>query len=186
MSGSVDLELARWIADHRSSPLTRVCQALEHVGESPALFVVPVVATLAAFVALNLWSELPRLAVAMVVTVAVTGTMKERLGRPRPPADLALTTLHGPAMPSSHAVLTSSILVVVLMLWPWTSRRARLVVAIAGTAGCLLIGAAMIYLGGHWLSDVLVGWALGAVLTGGTMLLWTRIGLPGGRRRVVA
>lgn len=186
MSDSLDLELARWVADNRSAPLTRVCQALEHVGESPALFVVPVMATLAAFAALKLWSELPRLVVAMFVTVAVTGTMKERLGRPRPPADLAVSTLHGPAMPSSHAVLTASILVVVVMLWPWTSGRARLVVAVAGAAGCLVIGTAMIYLGGHWLSDVLVGWTLGAVLTGGTMLLWTRLGLPGARRRGVA
>lgn len=169
------------MADHRSGTVTRVCRFLEHLGESPAFVVVPAVAGLIVVVLFKLWWELPRLAAALFVTVAVTGTMKHRIDRPRPPADLALTVIHGPGMPSSHAVLTSSFLIAVVMIPPWTSRRARLVVTLLGAVGCVVVGAAMIYLGGHWLSDVLVGWALGLVLTGGVVWLWQRCGLPGAR-----
>lgn len=182
MTDSLDLEIAEWMSDHRSAAVTRVCRLLEDVGESTEFFVVLAVAGLAAVAILKLWSDLPCLAAALFVTVAVSGTMKGRIDRPRPPADLALTTLHGAAMPSSHAVITSSVLIAVVMIPPWTSRRARLLVMVAGAVGCFAAGAAMVYLGGHWLSDVLVGWALGIVLTGGTMLLCRRLPLPGGRK----
>ena len=46
-----------------------------------------------------------------------------------------------------------------------------------GAVGCVVAGVAMIYLGGHWLSDVLVGWALGVGITAGMMLLLKRVRL---------
>lgn len=182
MTGSVDLEVAQWMADHRSAPVTRVCRFLEHLGESPLFFLALALVGLAVVAVLRLWSGLPAVLAALLVTVVLTGPLKELFDRPRPPPELALTALSEPAMPSSHAILTSSIVVAVVMASWWTSPTARRVFAVLGALGCVVAAAAMIYLGGHWLTDVLVGWALGIGLTAATMWLWQRWGLPGARK----
>ena len=118
-----------------------------------------------------------RVVIAIGVTFTVTAPFKEWVDRPRPPYDLAISHLSGPAMPSSHAILTSTIATAIVMAPWWTSRGLRVAAAALGAAGCLLAGVAMVYLGGHWLSDVLVGWALGVGITAGLMVLLKRIGL---------
>lgn len=179
--GSVDLEVAEWMADHRNDTVTRVSRFLEDLGLSPLFFLVVAMVGLVVVAVLRLWSYLPAVATSLIVTAVVTSPLKELFDRPRPPAELALTTLYEPAMPSSHAILTSSIVVAIVMAPWWTSRAARLTVAVLGALGCVVVAATMIYLGGHWLTDVLVGWALGIVLTGSIMWLWQRWGLPGAR-----
>ncbi|KQV74353.1 hypothetical protein ASC61_04680 [Aeromicrobium sp. Root344] len=177
MHQSVDIEVARWCAEHRNGTVTDVFRFLEDVGESTAFFVVAGIVAVILVLAFRLRTGLARILVAMAVTATATGPLKEWIDRPRPPYDLAITHLSGPAMPSSHAILTSSIVAALVLAPWWTSPRLRLAVGVLGAAGCLLSGAAMIYLGGHWLSDVLVGWALGAAITGGMMLLLKRAGL---------
>jgi membrane-associated phospholipid phosphatase len=180
VSASVDLEVARWLADHRSDPLTQVCRALEDLGTSPAFFLVVGLIGLAVVAALRLWGGLPRVMAALFVAVLVCGQLKQLIDRPRPAADLALTMLSGPSMPSSHAVFTSAAVTGVLLAPWWTSARLHRLAAVVGMTGCVISGTAMIYLGGHWLSDVLIGWLLGA----GIAFAVARIRLP--RRRLQA
>jgi undecaprenyl-diphosphatase len=158
---SLDLELARWVADHRSALLTRVFHDMEAIGESLISYAVVLVVGLIVVARLGLWWGLPRIMLALALVVVIGGNMKERIGRPRPPADLAVSYLSGPGMPSSHAYVTSVVVTAVLLTPWWTSVRLHRLATIIGIAGCLLTGIAMIYLGGHWLSDVLVGWAVG-------------------------
>jgi membrane-associated phospholipid phosphatase len=177
MRGSVDVEVARWCAEHRTDLMTDVFRVLQDVGESPLFFVGAGIVAVALALVLRLRTGLLRVIVALSVTLTVTGPLKSWIDRPRPPYDLAITHLSGPAMPSSHAIFTSAAVVVVVMAPWWTSRHLRVAAAVVGGVGCLLAGVAMIYLGGHWLSDVLVGWALGVGITAGSMLLLRRIGM---------
>jgi undecaprenyl-diphosphatase len=158
---NVDLELAQWIDDHRSSALTSVFHHMEAVGESYVSYAVVAVAGLLVVARLGLWWGLPRILLAIGLVVAIGGTMKGRIDRPRPPVDLAASYLSGPGMPSSHAYFTSVVVAAVLLTPWWASARLHRIAIIVGVGGCLLTGVAMIYLGGHWLSDVIVGWALG-------------------------
>ena len=174
MHRSVDIEVARWCADHRNGTVTDVFRFLEDVGESTAFFVVAGIVAVILVLTLRLRTGLARILIAMAVTSTATGPLKAWIDRPRPPYDLAITHLSGPAMPSSHAILTSTIVTALVLAPWWTSQRLRIAVGVLGAACCLLSGVAMIYLGGHWLTDVLVGWALGAGITGGMMLLLKR------------
>lgn len=160
----MDLELARWIADHRISPLTRVFHGMEAVGESFVSFAIAGLVGLLVVARLRLWWGLPRIALAVGLMAVISGDLKERIDRPRPPAELAVSHLSGPGMPSSHACLTSVVVTAVLLTPWWTSARLRRIAVLLGVGGCLIVGVAMIYLGGHWLSDVLVGWAVGVGL----------------------
>jgi len=178
-----DLAVARWVADHRSDPVTHACRLLEDLAGSPPFFAAVLLVGLVAVGRHRAWSALPGVVVALLVTIVATAPLKDLVDRPRPPAELALTSIDGSAMPSSHAIYTSAAVVSVVMASWWTSQRARRAVALVGVAGCLVVAAAMVYLGGHWVSDVLVGWLLGAGISGAVMLGWQRA--RSGRRAAV-
>jgi membrane-associated phospholipid phosphatase len=172
---SFDLRVAEWVADHRSAPLTHASRFLEHLGTSPGFFTIVLLTGLTLVAVRHAWAGLPSAAVALLTALAVTSPLKDVFDRPRPPADLAITTLHESSMPSSHAILTSACVTAVVMAPWWTSVRWQRIVACAGAAGCLVSAAAMVYLGGHWVTDVVVGWLLGSGITAAVMTLWRRL-----------
>lgn len=170
MLESVDEAVARWVADHRSDVATQVARGLEDASELLGVLAAAGVIALCVAVWFGGWRPLLQIVLVLSAVTLLTAWIKPVVDRPRPPADLALTQVGGSAMPSTHALITSAIVVAVVMADWWTSERLRRVVAGIGVAGCLVIGVAMIYLGGHWLTDVLVGWVLGIGLTAALMM----------------
>ena len=95
--------------------------------------------------------------------VALYALAKPLVHRPRPPAADMIGAASGLSYPSEHAtqaIATWSILALVAAAS--RSRRTRIVVFTAAVVLVLLVGASRIYLGAHWLTDVLAGYALGA------------------------
>ena len=169
---SIDDGVARWVADHRLDVLDDITIWMAELsGLLGVLAVAGVVVVCAA-----VWFGGLRPVVKIVVVVGavslLTRWMKPVFDRPRPPRDLALYDTYESAMPSSHALISAAMVVAVVMADWWTSARLRRAVLVAGVLGCLVIGAAMVYLGVHWVTDVLVGWALGVGLTWPLMRVW--------------
>ena len=161
----MDDAVARWVAGHRTDALDDTALVLASAsGLLGVLAVVGVVAVCAA-IWFGGWRPWVEVAAVLAVVTLLTVWLKPVIDRPRPPADLALTQVTGSAMPSSQALITSALAVAVVMADWWTSDSRRRAAAVLGGVGCLVVGAAMIYLGVHWLTDVLVGWALGVGLT---------------------
>lgn len=100
--------------------------------------------------------------------------LKAIIQRPRPGADLVqvLSTEEGFGFPSGHAVFITLLLgVLVALILPRLKRRRCRILLVAGLSGLLLlIGYTRIYLGVHWLSDVIGGYVMGATLL--MILLW--------------
>jgi undecaprenyl-diphosphatase len=162
---SIDDGVARWVADHRLDVLDDITIWMADLsGLLGVLAAIGVVIMCAA-----VWFGGLRPVVQIVVVLAavslLTRWMKPAIDRPRPPRDLALYDTYESAMPSSHALITAAIVVAVVMADWWTSERLRRIVLVAGVVGCFVVGAAMVYLGVHWVTDVLVGWVLGVGLT---------------------
>jgi membrane-associated phospholipid phosphatase len=171
VQASVDDAVARWCSEHRHPAVTQVARALESADAAlGALAVVGVVAVCVA-VWFGGWRHMVRITVVLAAVSLLTAWIKPVVDRPRPPADLALTQATGSAMPSSHALITSAIVVAVVMADWWPSARLRRFALVVGVIGCLVVGAAMVYLGVHWLTDVVVGWAIGVGLTWALMRL---------------
>jgi undecaprenyl-diphosphatase len=180
--GSFDRWVAEWIAGHRVAPLTDAAQLLERLGLSPAFFSWVLLIGLVLVLVRRAWAGLPSAATSLLVTLAIGARLKDVFDRPRPPAELAITTLSESAMPSTHAILTSACVTAVVLAPWWTSARWRRVVLWVGVAGCVVSAAAMVYLGGHWVTDVLVGWAFGVASTAAGLWVWSHLPLPGGRQ----
>src|SRR4030095_2260621 len=108
----------------------------------------------------------PGLAVILLVTVLaereLVEWLKELTARPRP----LIGTLNAAslAFPSGHTAnsMTAS-LATALLAAPASYRRP---VAIAALILSLMVGLSRVYLGVHWPSDVIGGWALGLIATG--------------------
>jgi undecaprenyl-diphosphatase len=103
-------------------------------------------------------------AIAAAGSLAMTTAGKDLIGRARPPLHLAVPPYeHSPSFPSGHT-LNSTVLIGVLVyvaLLHLESRRARTAVVVAGAVFVLAMGLSRVFLGHHWLTDVMVGWTLG-------------------------
>ena len=106
---------------------------------------------------------------AFVVLAATIGAallidgFKRLYGRVRPPMAEQLMTETNPALPSGHALGSIVVLGVLTAVVVLATRHALLRVAAVATAalGVMTIGLSRLYLGVHWLTDVVTGWFLG-------------------------
>ena len=126
------------------------------------------------------WRTAGWVVTANVLVAPVTVLLKEAFGRVRPAFENGGAAYDGLSYPSGHSSGIATLVTIALVLaWPrLTARRRRLALA-AGVALAVLVGLTRMWLGVHFLSDVLGGWALGAAWT---MLVAAAFdALPGGR-----
>jgi undecaprenyl-diphosphatase len=112
------------------------------------------------------WRHGPALAALLAGTVVterlVIDGMKLLIDRTRPSFDLHPVVTHSSSFPSGHAGNSMAVLLAIALIAVPRTRRVPAV--IAAVCGSLLIGSTRPYLGVHWPSDVIGGWALGAAI----------------------
>ena len=175
-----DPHVTAWVVAHRTGGLTgvfRVVTWLASVG-----VIVPVGLIIGFFFVWrrHRWGPLALLTAAIAGAAASYYLIKALVGRPRPPPAIWIGHFSGAAFPSGHAtqsVACYATLAVIL----GAGRSARAKAALWGTAVliALIVGASRIYLGAHWLTDVLGGYALGTWLVAVIVIVWLTVG---GRR----
>jgi undecaprenyl-diphosphatase len=107
-------------------------------------------------------------AVAVVVSVAtgvlISQTTKLAYARPRPDLVPHGAEVLTASFPSGHAMMAAVVYLTLGALLSRTQADRRVKVYILAVAALLtiLVGASRVYLGVHWPTDVLAGWALGA------------------------
>ena len=175
MSSGLDEAVARWCTDHRVGWLDDVTVWLAEASEMLGVIALVLVLWVCAAVWFGGWRPMLQVVGALAAVSVLTGWLKPAIDRPRPSGDLALMDIPGSAMPSSHALITSAFVVAVVLAEWWSSERLQRAAVVAGALGCVLVAAAMVYMGAHWVTDVLVGWALGVGLTWPLMLLARRV-----------
>ncbi|MFJ4468510.1 phosphatase PAP2 family protein [Streptomyces sp. NPDC089424] len=106
----------------------------------------------------------------LVVTVAVTTgvqqAMKAAVGRERPEWPDPVDSAHYAAYPSGHAMTATVVLGLLLWLLRHHGAGHTLVRAALAVTGVSVIGVGLtrVWLGVHWLTDVVAGWLLGAMV----------------------
>jgi membrane-associated phospholipid phosphatase len=157
----VDLAGARIAADIRADPLTGPMRAASLLGSSPSIALQ--IAAVGGAILLIRRDPGPGLWLLAAFTGAwfLSNGFKALLDRPRPEAGLVGAT--GTAFPSGHATQGAAFfLMLAIVLATALPRPWRLPAAGAAITVGVLSGLSRIYLGVHWLTDVLGGFALGA------------------------
>ncbi len=129
---------------------------------------VPGTTALVVLTSVFLWRKGKRWAVARLIFSITGGTLvftglKLLFHRPRPVDMLVPAT--GYSFPSGHAFM-ATVFYGLLIYLVWTESQSRAVRAVATTLGALmiaLIGMSRIYLGVHWMTDVMGGFLAGFV-----------------------
>lgn len=154
----------RFLIDHRPAAITDTARVLTYLGSNAVAYVVVAVAVVVAVWRGRSWSAImaiPLLFVGQLLRFALAVLIH----RPRPPRSDWLTSAQGYAFPSGHtatAVLAWGL--AAALAWPWLRGRGRAAVAAVVAVIAVVVGATRAYLGVHWPSDVLGGWALGGLL----------------------
>lgn len=152
-----------WLRSHRHPTVTVL---MEFVSSSTVTVLVPaavLVATLTIALVRRAWRPVATVLLAFGGASAASLALKSLTQRARPSAAVMLgAPASGWSFPSGHTLLTTALMgALVMLLWRGTSRLIVRAVAVAGAvAGALLMGVSRLYLGDHWLTDVLASYAL--------------------------
>ena len=94
----------------------------------------------------------------------LSALLKLGFDRPRPDLIAHLSHAYSSSFPSGHAMLSAVTYLTlgVLLARAHERRRTKIIVMTYGVTLTVLIGLSRIYLGVHWPTDVMAGWALGA------------------------
>ncbi|GIF95854.1 phosphatase PAP2 family protein [Catellatospora citrea] len=159
----IDRPAVAWLADHRTPGLTRLEIAITDLGSAVALTLAAVVAVAVVGWRKRSWYPLVLALLTLGVLQLIVYAIKEIIGRDRPSPPDQVVTAAGYSFPSGHSA--SSLVGFALLAWLvcmlTSNRTVWATVWIAAAAGTVLVGLSRVYLGVHYPSDVLGGWALG-------------------------
>jgi membrane-associated phospholipid phosphatase len=101
------------------------------------------------------------IALALGGSALLNALLKLAFHRPRP--ELAFVHLETYSFPSGHAAVSTATFTTIAFLLGrrYRSLRARLLIALGATVAIVLVGFSRLYLGAHYLSDVLGGISVG-------------------------
>ena len=159
---SVDQSVLTWVGDHRSSALTAAMRAVTWLGSAAVLYPATLVLALYWWRRERDWRAGAMLAASLAGSTALYDICKWTAERPRPPAADALGTYAHWSFPSGHATQCMAFFAMLIALACYAGWARLRLWATSAAAVVLVVGASRIYLGAHWFTDVLGGYALGA------------------------
>lgn len=172
---ALDHPVARFVAAHRTVILTSVMKAISAVGSPLGMTVLAACAGLALTVTRRSWTPLAATMVTAAGVIGLAAAVKTVLGRPRPPLSHAVVAADGFGFPSAHAAAAAAVCGTVA--WLLTARMrsypGRIAVWAAAATLAALVGVSRVYLGVHWTTDVLGGWAFGILWAAVVVSAWT-------------
>ncbi|WP_156094755.1 phosphatase PAP2 family protein [Nocardia lijiangensis] len=161
---TMDPEVSGWAIENRNGVLTPAARMVSNCGDTLSMTI------LAVIVCAGLLHVRDRLHAGLVAVTALGSGLivviaKRLVGRERPPVADRLAVEHSLSYPSGHSTGTFVVVgIVAIVLIP----KLRQPVARAGAALLAVlfvatVGVSRVYLGVHWPTDVLAGWAIGAL-----------------------
>lgn len=177
-STAFDQTVSLWVHSHDTPILDVVMRKFTFIGSSPAI---AVVSALVLFWCWRLGRRDLFAGLLGVVTIdeGLNFGLKHLFGRPRPDLFQEIATLHSYSFPSGHAMAAAAIYGMIGLVIGRLIPRLRIATSVAAGMLALLIGVSRIYLGAHWVTDVLAGYAAGAtILLGGVLWLEFHSGAP--------
>ena len=155
----LDLKINAYVIRAANPGLTRFFGAITDLGSIYLVVMVAVIVGVILLIRKNWWSLLS-LFLAIGIGQAVLNILKVVFQRPRPETEMYVFSY---SFPSGHVFSATVIygFCIYLAFRSFNSASARWVVSALLTLLILLIGFSRVYLGVHWLSDILAGFVTG-------------------------
>jgi membrane-associated phospholipid phosphatase len=161
----IDQTVLDWFVEQREPWLNTVMQVVTVLGSSVLL--IPLVVVVGAWFWYRHGTARPftLLAVSYGGAYVVSQSLKVIIGRPRPPSGVAIGDYSSYAFPSGHATQAAALwlMLAVVLAAGGPSSRHRVWVWSVAVFTVAVVGVTRLYLGVHWLTDVLGGWAFGSL-----------------------
>ena len=159
---ALDVQVSVWLHTHGSPAITAFLLAITQLHSILGVLILSLVA------AFFVWRNGDRLWVLALVLVVpggmlINAALKVVFDRARPTWDDPLLTLTTRSFPSGHAAGSTLFygFLACYLVWRMKSDSARILVILGCVAMVVLVGFSRVYLGVHYLSDVLAGMSLG-------------------------
>ncbi|EGD54226.1 phosphatase PAP2 family protein [Gordonia neofelifaecis] len=160
----IDDRITNWVVESRHEPLTSVVQLVTVFGDTLTLVLVVIGVFVLAWMGNRIDLS------ALIVFGGLSGyvlmlLLKLLFARGRPPIEDRLIDVGGASFPSGHAMLSTIVYglsaVILFRLYPWVRDRPLILLWVPVLIG--FIGLSRVYLGVHWMSDVVFGWLFGVL-----------------------
>ncbi len=159
----LDPRALSFVLAHRTGWLTTGMKVITWLGS--AAVIVPMAVILATYFIFRRrdWRPAAGIGAAVGGAIALYDIVKPLVGRARPPAHVWIGHYSGHAFPSGHATQSIAFYgMAAALLALGRSGKIRSLLWAGAALVTIVVGTSRLYLGAHWLTDVLGGWALGA------------------------
>jgi membrane-associated phospholipid phosphatase len=154
----LDVRLSQWFHSNATEPLTQAMLAITHLHATPGIILLSLLVALIMYRKRE-WYWLLTLATAVPGALLLNVALKHVFQRTRPHFDEPLLSLTTYSFPSGHAAgatafygILAAYLFCTVNRWQW-----RVLIALAAVMMVALVALSRVYLGVHYLSDVLAG-----------------------------
>lgn len=148
----------------RSPALDVAITAYTNIGGTVGMPIIAVVIMIFLASRRKSWTPVILMLAAGLGSLLITVLGKPLFGRTRPDlADAIPPYEHSPSFPSGHSLnsLVIAGIVAYLVILRLKTLRARVITVAVAAAFAITMGLSRVYLGHHWLTDVLAAWAIG-------------------------
>lgn len=163
---SGDAAALRWFVAHRSPGWTRAARWVTESGSPDRVRLAGLVVAAAVAWRCRSWQRGLVLAGTVITAGYASTVLKEVVGRARPPESSRLAAVADMSFPSGHATGIAALMVGVWVAVRVGERRWPVVVGSGCVASVVVVSVALsrLYLGVHWVTDVIAGVLLGVLV----------------------
>ncbi len=176
MTNGFDLAAAEWFYSIRSDYLTSIFRFITHLGDAWFITALCIILIVISYTSKNSFA-LPLVSGATISAI-LQKLLKYLIKRPRPDIEMFLIDQSGYSFPSGHSmtgfVFYGFAIYLIRKKFPG-NRHANICSVFLGVL-IFLIGVSRLYLGVHYVTDVLAGWSIGAVLLFSLIKVYGRYG----------
>jgi undecaprenyl-diphosphatase len=171
-----DPAVTTWFVHERTPLLSAAAQVVTTIGSEPAVGILTLLVVVWLVVSKRAWTAALLFGASMSAAAVVIIGLKHLVGRLRPPAPDVLGPLDSSfSFPSGHTLYSTVFfgLVAGLLLTRTRDRSRQVLVVLGWVVASAVVGASRIYLGYHWLTDVVASWTLALAVLAVAAAAWS-------------
>jgi undecaprenyl-diphosphatase len=160
----LDVNLMNWVRDNRNDDYLAAARLITSAGSRRGIHILLLLST-AVLILNRWWSDAPFLMFCVVGGTRLSTPLKAMFALPRPNYFDPALTFAGNGFPSGHTMAVTVLFGALLMIYLKHERRPlwRFLASVAAAAAVVVVAATRVYLGAHYPTDVVGGFAIGVL-----------------------